>query len=363
LLVVMVPPTKKVGPKWLAFVERLVSRATAPVVRLRWPILGVVTLVLVGAGVAFAGAGANFVPRIFEGDALITIRRAPSIGLDEARDLDLRVERVLGSFPEVKSSLGMTGRAEVAVDPVGNDNTDILVRLAPKDTWTTAGDFDGLSAEIKARIESRVPGTFVSVSQPIEDRTNELISGSRADVAVNIFGSDVAELARLADRVGDRLKSIDGTGDVRIERQLGKPVLDVRADRARMARYGVRVEDAFRVVAACREGVDVGEVYEEHRRFDLRVLQPPMEPTAEAIGDLFVEAANGKQLPLREVMEIRELDGPVAIRRVDRERTVRIDVNLRGRDLVSGVAEARRTVSDEIKLPSAGRGGGGGQFG
>jgi heavy metal efflux system protein len=362
LLVAFVPPRNVHGPRWLERLTVWFQRVARPLLQHRWAALAVATLLLVGASALFARAGANFVPRIFEGDALLTIRRAPSIGLDMARDLDLRTERVLSTFPEAKATLGMTGRAEVAVDPVGNDNTDLLVRLAPPDTWTSAHDFDDLSAKMKDRIEREVPGTFVSVSQPIEDKTNELISGSRADVAVNVFGPEISELAAFADTVGDRLKGIPGTGDVRIERLLGKPMIDVRADRSRMARYGVRVEDAFRVVAACREGVQIGTVYEEQRRFDLRVLQRPLEPTKEALADLFVETPSGREVPLREVMDLSEGDGPVAVRRVDRERTVRIDVNLRGRDLVSWVDEARNVIAHEIPLPSDYRIGWGGQF-
>lgn len=362
LLVAIVPPRKNLGPKW---VERIGDGWTAIAPRLlRWrlPLFGAAALILVGAGVLFARAGANFVPRIFEGDVLLTIRRAPSIGLDEARDLDLRVEHALHRFPEVVSTLGMTGRAEVAIDPVGNDNTDLLVHLRDTSTWTTAHDFDALSAIFKARIESEVPGTFVSVSQPIEDKTNELISGSRADVAVNIFGLEIDELARLADRVGHRLESIPGTGDVRIERLIGKPTIDADADRSRMARYGVRVEDAFMAIAACREGITVGTIYEEQRRFDLRVMQPPTEPTSAAIANLFVPAAGGKSVPLREVMTFDESDGPVVVRRVDRQRTVRIDVNLRGRDLSSWVDEARRVIAAETPMPPEYRVEWGGQF-
>lgn len=362
LLVVMVPPAKSHGPRWIEAIGRAYARVGPQALRLRWPLLGVATVLLLAAGYAFSGAGANFIPRIFEGDAFVTIRRAPSISLDEARDLDLRAERVLGTLPEVRTTLGMTGRAEVAVDPVGNDSTDILVPLTPPDTWTTARGFEGMAAAIKARLESEVPSTFVSVSQPIENKTNELISGSRADVAVNIFGEDIVRLAELADRVGDRLKAISGTGDVRIERLLGSPVIDVQADRAKMARYGVRVEDAFLVVAACREGVDVGSVYEEERRFDLRVLQTPVQPTKEAIASLFVKTASGQEVPLREVMDLREGEGPVVIRRQDRQRTVRIDVNLRGRDLVSWVAEARAVVAAEIPMPPDYRVEWGGQF-
>lgn len=362
LIVFAVAPRKAHGPRWVERLTEAYRGIVGGVIRRRWVSLVVAAGLLVGTGVAFAGSGANFVPRIFEGDALVTIRRSPSIGLDAARDFDLRVEKVLASFPEVKTTLGMTGRAEVAVDPVGNDNTDILVRLAPTDEWTSAAGFDDLAAQIKARVEAQVPGTFVSVSQPIEDKTNELISGSRADVAVNIFGPDVDALAALADRVGDRLKSIRGTGDVRIERLLGKATIEARADRGRMARYGVRVEDAFSVVSASREGIDVGRVYEENRRFDIRVLLPPLAPDKEAVGDLFVNSATGRVVPLREVVELREGTGIASVRHVDRERTVRIDVNLRGRDLVSWVTEAKRIIAAEAALPTGYRVEWGGQF-
>lgn len=362
LLVVMVPPAKKLGPKWLDALTRVWSRVAPGAIRWRWVNLAVASVLLVVSAWIFLGKGANFIPRIFEGDMLITIRRAPSVAIDRARDLDLQVERILHEYPEVQSTLGMTGRAEVAVYPVGNENTDILVRLAPMKEWVTAKDFDGLSAVLKERIERDVRGTFVSVSQPIEDKTNELISGSRADVAIHIFGEDIAELSHLAERVGRRIEKIRGTGDVRIERQMGLPVISIRADRERMARYGVRVEDAFRAVEACREGVQVGMVYEGPRRFDIRVLAPPMDPTADAVGDLFVEAAGDRTVPLREVVELRETDSPGVVRRQNRERTVRIDVNLRGRDLVSWVNEAKQVVKGEIPMPPDYRVEWGGQF-
>jgi cobalt-zinc-cadmium resistance protein CzcA len=362
VLVTIVPPPKGHGPRWVGFLSDLYARHAARVVALRWPLIGATTVALVSVAAVFSRAGADFVPRIFEGDAMVTIRRAPSISLEEARGLDLRTEKVLHGFPEVRSTLGMTGRAEVAVDPVGNDNTDILMRLAPLETWTSARDFDDLSEAFKARIESEVPGTFVSVSQPIEDKTNEMISGSRADVSIKLFGADLDELAKVSDAIGEKVKGVQGAGDVRVERILGQPVIQARADRARMARYGVKVEDAFAVIAAAREGIKVGDIYEEARHFDLRVLGPPDEPTAAALGELFVQTASGRSVPLREVVTLSEGDGPSAVRRQDRERTVRIDVNLRGRDLVSWVAEARELVAKEVPLASGYRVEWGGQF-
>lgn len=362
VLVTMVPPSAGHGPGWIERLGHGYRRLLPVVVARRRPVIGVAAAALVVAGWAFARAGAEFVPRIFEGDAVVTIRRAPSISLEEARRLDLAAEQVLHRFPEVRRTLAMTGRAEVAIDPVGNDNTDILVSLAPLKTWTTARDFDDLSEQFKNAIEREVPGTFVSVSQPIEDRTNELISGSRADVQIQLFGSDLGQLARLADAIGDRVSAIEGSGDVRVERLLGQPSIQAVADRARLARHGVRVEDAFAALEAARSGVRVGDVYEGERRFELRVLQPPAEVTAEGLGDLFVASESGVSVPLREVVTLQEGEGPTSIRRQDRERAVRVDVNLRGRDLVSWVAEARAAVAKDVPLPTGYRVEWGGQF-
>jgi cobalt-zinc-cadmium resistance protein CzcA len=362
VLTTLVPAPTGHGPRWISRLAHAYAQALPRVLRGRWMLLGAATLLLVAVAWRFGRAGADFVPRIFEGDAVVTIRRAPGISLVKAGELDLAAERVLHSFPEVTRSLAMTGRAEVATDPVGNDNTDILVGLRPPETWTSAHDFDDLSVRIKDRIETNVAGTFVSVSQPIEDKMNELISGSRADVQINVSGLELGELARLARAIGTRIATIPGTGDVRVERLLGQPSIAARVDRAALARYGIRSAEALSVIAAARQGVEVGSIYEGERRFDLRVLTPLAEPTAAALGGLFVEGGDGRAVPLREVVTLNEGDGVVAIRREDRHRTVRVDVNLRGRDLVSWVAEAQRVVASAVPLPSGYDIGWGGQF-
>jgi cobalt-zinc-cadmium resistance protein CzcA len=362
VLVAMVPPAKGHGPRWVEWLSEKYERIIPTTLRYRWQLLIGATASLVVCGWLFGRAGAEFVPRIFEGDAVVTIRRAPSISIEEARRLDIETERVLQSFPEVITTIGRTGRAEVAVDPVGNDSTDLLVRLRPIGEWKNASDLDGLSVAFKRAIENRIPGTFVSVSQPIEDKTNEIISGSRADVQIQVFGTDLEELTKVAKGIGRVVQNVQGTGDLRVERVLGGPMITAVADRARLARHGVQLEDAFQILQASREGVRVGTMFEDERRFDLRVLLPPTQPTAEALGDLFVKTARGESIPLREVVTLTEGDGPTAIRREDRKRAVRVDVNLRGRDLVSWVAEAQSRVQKEVSLPSGYKLKWGGQF-
>ena len=362
LLVLAVPPAKGHGPMWLERLAHGYERVVKRAIVLRWPLLGVSLVALVGVGFAFSHAGAEFVPRIFEGDCVLAMQRAPSVSLEEARRLDLLAEKVVLSFPEAAKALGQSGRAEMALDAVGNNNTDILVPLRPKKEWSSATDFEDLSAKLKDKIETEVPSTFVSVSQPIEDLTNQLIAGSRADVSIKIIGADLDKLVELSNLVGDIVRDIPGTGDLKIERILGQPTITATADRARMARYGVKVQHAFDVLAASREGVRVGQVYEEERRFDLRVFVPPSQPNAEALADLFVESERGETVPMAEVVSFDEGDGPSVVKRLNRERLIRVDANLRGRDLVSWVEEAKRKVAKSANLPSGYRLEWGGQF-
>ena len=362
VLAVLVRPRSDHGPKWLQFLERHYRRALPALVKRRAPILVAAALALVGAGYWFSRSGAEFVPRIFEGDAVVTIRRAPSISLSKARDLDLETERVLHGFPEVISTLGMTGRAEIAVDLGGVDATDILVRLRPIKEWKTADNFDDLSAIMKATIEREVLGTFVSVSQPIEDRTNEIISGSRADVAIQIYGPELPVLARLITEVKGAVRAVSGIGDYRVEWLLGQPALSAVADRKLLATYGVRLEDALDTLTATREGINVGQIYEGPRRFSLRVLVPPRSATREGLAELRVETMAGESVQLGSVMRITEEDGPTSVRRINRQRVVRVDINLRGRDLVSWVNEAQAAVKTKVQLDSGYHIEWGGQF-
>jgi cobalt-zinc-cadmium resistance protein CzcA len=309
-----------------------------------------------------ASLGADFVPRIDEGDLIVAIRRIPSIGFTEARNLDLAVEKVLARFPEVETSLGMTGRAEVAVDPVGMDNTDVLVKLIPKEKWTTAHDLDQLGEKMKRAIESEVPATFVAISQPIEDRTNEMISGSPADVAIHVFGPDLEVLTDLGRRMVNILNEVQGAGDVRVERTLGLPMLQIRADRSRLARYGIPTDEVLSAVMATRQGRKVGDVFEGQRRHDLRVLVPPMTQRPEDFGRLPIGTRDGQLLPLSQVASIAEEDGPAQISRQAMSRRLRVDVNIRGRDLVSFVDDAKAKVGSGIKFPPGYRITWGGQF-
>jgi heavy metal efflux system protein len=325
------------------FLERTLDRPR--------PVLAVATIALVVTGVVATRLGAEFVPRLDKGELSLDIKRLPSISISEAQRLGVEVEEVLAKFPESLSIVTRTGRAEVATDPVGPDETEVMVKLRDKEEWKTAQDLDGLGEAVKRAVEGEVPATFVSVSQPIEDRVNQLLAGSRADVVIKVFGQDLIVLKKTADEIGKVVRDIPGRGDWRVQRVLGLPLLEVKPDRQRLARYGMSADRVLEVVEASRVGRYSGKIFEGSRRFDLMLLLPPSTLTPEAFGELLVGSSTGHLVPLASVATIRETEGPAVINRESLQRRVLVEVNVRGRDLVSFVNEARQKVEQTVTLP------------
>jgi cobalt-zinc-cadmium resistance protein CzcA len=326
------------------------------------PTLAIALLLLGGAAALGSGLGAEFVPRLDEGELSLDIKRLPSVSISEAQQLGVQVEDVLSRFPEVRSVVTRTGRAEVATDPVGPDETEVMVKLRPKEEWVSAHDLDGLGEKIKRAIEAEVPATFVSVSQPIEDRVNQLLAGSRADVVIKIFGDDLKTLKTVADQVGAVVRDVPGRGDWRVQRVLGLPLLEVNPDRRRLARYGMSIKPLLEVVEASRVGRFAGKIFEGPRRFDLMLLEPPSTPSPEGLGELLVAAPGGQLVPVSAVATVRDSEGPAVINRESLQRRVLVEVNVRGRDLVGFVKDAQRQVAERVHLPDGVRLIWGGQF-
>jgi cobalt-zinc-cadmium resistance protein CzcA len=341
---------------------RLYRRVLDRVLARPAPAFAVAVALLVGSGLLAKTLGAEFVPRLDEGELSLDVKRLPSISISEAQRLGVQVENVLARFPEVKSVVTRTGRAEVATDPVGPDETEVMVKLAPKKEWKTAHDLDDLGEAIKEAVEREVPATFVSVSQPIEDRVNQLLAGSRADVVIKLFGDDLALLKQTADQIGKVIRDVPGRGDLRVQRVLGLPLLEVTPDRARLARYGLSADRVLEVVEASRVGRQAGTVFEHARRFDLMLLLPPARLTAEAFGELLVGTDRGQLVPLAQVATIAETEGPAVINRESLQRRVLVEANVRGRDLVSFVHDAQERVAAQVQLPAGVTVEWGGQF-
>lgn len=298
--------------------------------------------------------GAEFVPRLNEGSIALQIIRPPSVSLEESLAQATAVERVLlERFPdETKSVISRTGRAEVATDPMGVDFSDTYVLLEPLDQWSRAGSQAELVVLMEEELAVRVPGVNFAFSQPIELRVNELIEGVRSDVALFLYGEDLAQLKEVGDRLARTLSTIEGASDVKVERLSGLPMLDVKVDRAAIARLGIDARDVLDAVETVG-GRPAGEVLVGQRRFRLQVRFPDtFRADPAALERVLVGGAGGARVPLGQVATFRVTEGPLQVGRENGQRRLTVEMNVRGRDVAGFVAEARKRLARESLVPS-----------
>jgi len=298
--------------------------------------------------------GAEFVPRLDEGTIAIQSIRLPSVSLEQSIEMNARMEKaLLERFPdEVKTVVSKTGRAEIATDPMGVDVSDVYVMLQPREQWKRAPDQAGLVAEMEKVLRDEVPGQNYSFSQPIELRTNELISGFRSDVAISVYGQDITELKQIGDRIVGVLREVPGAADVKAEQVAGQPYVRVIVDRKRIGRYGVDTQSVLDAVAALG-GHPVGEVFEGQQRFTLQVrLDEKTRSDVDALGRIPIAAPGGALVPLSQLAEIKVEQGPAQVSRERVQRRLTVEANVRGRDLAGFVAEAGRRLQDARAVPS-----------
>lgn len=308
---------------------------------------------LAGALATVPFLGAEFIPRLDEGAIAMQAVRLPSVPLEESIRYTTRIEQSLtDQFPdEVDSVISRTGRAEIATDPMGVELSDIFIMLKPQQQWTRAESTQQLVDDIQQTLLREVPGQNYLFSQPIELRTNELISGVRADVAIKIYGEDLDELARIAEQVEAIVRSVPGARDVESEQIAGSPFLAVRVDRRAISRYGVSVEDVMHAVSSVA-GHRVGEVFEGQRRFSLQVrLAPETRRNIEALRNVPIRTPGGSTVPVSELAQLSFEDGPAQIGRENVQRRVAVMANVRGRDLAGFVQEAQQRIAQEMNMP------------
>jgi cobalt-zinc-cadmium resistance protein CzcA len=327
-----------------------------------WVVTPAVGLFAVSLGMT-AWLGIEFVPRLEEGDMAIQLWRLPSVSLSESVRNALEVERVLRRFPEVVQVVTRTGSPEVATDVMGVELSDVFVILKPQQEWTTAGTREDLIAKMKPAILEAVPGVGLGFTQPIEMRFNELIAGTRSDLAVKIFGPDLEVLKHQAEAVARVLETVRGSADVKVEQVAGLPLLRVIVDREQIARYGLTADEVLTLIQVTRVGHVVGTVVQGSRRFELVVrLVDSASADPAALGNLLMPTSHGELVPLSRVAAIRVDTGPAQISREHVQRRIVVESNIRGRDLGSFVAEAQRAVAHEVSLPTGYELTWGGQF-
>ncbi|MBN8613325.1 MAG: efflux RND transporter permease subunit [Deltaproteobacteria bacterium] len=328
-----------------AYLPMLHAAMKAPAV-----VVGIAVVMLVGAGVLVSRMGAEFIPRLDEGSLAVQLMRLPSVSLEESLAGATRFETLVREFPEVRTVVCRTGRAEIATDPMGVEISDCFLMLHPRDQWTTAHTREGLVEAMEARLTTELPGLGFSFSQPIELRVAELISGTRSDVAITIYGDDLELLASASEQIQGALRGVPGAADVRGEQLAGLPTLEIRFDRSAAARYGVSAREAMNAVEAIG-GVPAGEVYEGQRRFTLQVRLPlEIRGDVERIRRLPVRGSGNLLVPLGQVATVTEIDSPASISREAVRRRTSVECNVRGRDLAGFVTDAQARV-DGLDLP------------
>ena len=318
-------------------------------------------LVIISLSLGFT-LGAEFIPRIDEGEINIDVRRLPSASINHSRDLNYETERIIESnFPEVTGVVTRVGRGESAAEPVGTDEGEMYVKLKDKKEWVSAHDREELMTIMKDKILANIPSTYISMSQPIENKVNSLLAGSKADVVIKIYGDDLVVLKKIGEQYAAILSKINGTGDLRVQRVLGLPLMEIKVNREKMARYGVNTEEVLDVVKTLRVGYGLGKVFEGLKRFDLVAMLDLDVNDSDQVENIPVMTSSGYEVPLSLVADIIRIEGPASITRESLKRRLFVEINIRGRDLVSFISEAQEKTSS-IALPEGYEVKWGGQF-
>ena len=337
-------------------IMRIFHRLYHPLARLA--VYHPVVISLVAAGLVAASVpvalnlGAEFMPRLDEGDLLVEVNRLPSATLEDSIPLTTRIEQVLGEFAEVKTVFCKTGRPEIANDIMGVQQTDVWVMLKPHSKWPEGVTRDDLVTRMSEALTAAVPGANFGFSQPIEMRVDELVAGVKADVAVLLYGDDLDTLGSVGKKIEGVLRDIPGAADVRADWQANVPTLRIDARQDQLARHGVNGIDVMQTVSAMG-GIQTGVIYEGRPRFPLMVKFPQSwRENEELVPQIPVAAAGGRPVPLGELADIRIEESPPSIEHENSRRRTFVSANVRGRDVASFVAEAQRRIAAEVKLPN-----------
>lgn len=337
-------------------IVRSARRGYAPVLDLalkfRMPFLvGAIAFVAVCGWLA-SRLGTEFIPSLDEGDISVQAIRIPGTSLSQSLEMQFQLERALKDMPEVKTFFSRVGTAEVATDPMPPNISDGYLMLKDRDEWPdTDKSKAALVAEIQERLES-LPGNAFEMSQPIQLRFNELISGVRSDLGIKVYGDDLNQLLETGNAIAAVLNGVEGAEGVKVEQVAGLPVLSVEPNRAALYRYGLNVADVQEVLAAATGGEEAGQLFEGDQRFGLVVRLPEhLRTDVRSLERLPVPLPQGGYVPLIEVASLNIAPGPNQISRENGKRRLVVSANVRGRDLGGFVAEARQQITEQVQLP------------
>jgi heavy metal efflux system protein len=296
--------------------------------------------------------GTEFIPVMDEGAFDMDVSLLPGVSLDKAMEINKLIGEKLKTFSELQTVVSRTGQTGVALDTRGVDKTGYVGVLKPKKEWKRDLDREDLTGKMREALET-IPGIGFSFSQPIQCRIDELVAGTRAQLILRLFGENLEILRSKADEITRVLSKIDGVTDLLTEKVTGQLYLTIEMDRPRIARYGMSISDIQNVIEIAIAGKPVSRFYEENKSFDITVRLPESSRNSvETIGNILVPVDGGPNIPLSQLAKISLTEGPAQISREDGLRRIGIEMNVEGRDIGGLVSEAKRKISEKVKLPS-----------
>ncbi|GAA0878820.1 CusA/CzcA family heavy metal efflux RND transporter [Algoriphagus jejuensis] len=355
------PGPKNVSVRLINFLNKIYEPTIQWALKHSKVVLGGAAAILVATFLLFATMGSEFVPTLDEGDFVIQPFLKTGTTLSNTVETVTKMEEILMKFPEVKQVVTRIGAAEIPTDPMSMEESDVIVILHPPSEWTTVETKDELAEKFKVALEV-IPGMDYEFTQPIEMRFNELITGVRADLAIKVFGEDLDVLLQTAEEIEAAIQGVEGAADIVLEKVDGLPQMKIEYDRAKIAKFGLNVEDLNQVVTMGFAGMSTGTVFEGEKQFALVVrFAEPFRKDITHLENAAIQLPSGGSVPLLELAKISYTKGPAKISRDNTQRRIVIGVNVRNRDLQSVVDDIQGIVG-KINIPEGYRVDYGGQF-
>ncbi|MFV8360972.1 CusA/CzcA family heavy metal efflux RND transporter [Flavobacterium sp. LS1P3] len=340
--------------KMMAWFEKIYAPFLDSALRFKKAVLAIALGMFVFAVIVFQNMGGEFIPTIEEGDLAINATIMTGSSLSQMVKTTTEYEKILkAKFPEIKTIVSKIGSGEIPTDPMPIESADLIIVLKDKSEWT--GDYENwedLANAMKEEMEA-IPGANIEVSQPIQMRFNELMTGSRSDIAIKIFGDDLEILDTKAKELITKVNNIEGIGDLKADKVTGLPQITVKYDYNKIALYGLNITDINQIIRSSFAGESAGKIYEESKRFDIVVrMDAANRSDITDVSNLFIPLPNGNQVPLSQVASVNYEQGPVQVSREDGKRRITVGLNVRGRDIKSVVEEIQQKLDKDFKLPS-----------
>ena len=356
------PQRQDFTERWFGALRRIYSRSLDIAAARRGILLALAILTVATALISLKYIGTEFMPKLDEGSILITSRKLPGIALTQSVDVSKEIATTMRSFPEITSVVTKLGRPDVATEAMGIYESDSYLQLAPKERWKCCRDKQELIEKLSDALR-KIPGVAYTITQPMEMRMDETVTGIRGDVAIKIFGDDLKTLEDLGRRTLAIVSSIPGAAEPQMEVTSGVAELQVDIDRPALSRYGLNVADVQEVIETLVGGRPVSEMIEGRARFPISIKLPEtLRNDPDALKGFVLRAPAGELVPLSQVAQVRTVRGPETISRENTQRRIAIQTNVRGTDLGSFVKQAQDKVNSSLKLPAGYEIEWGGQF-